>query len=346
MNILLISPLPPPSGGIATWTQSYINSETARNNYVRVVNTAIRGNRANNLAKMSLWDEIKRVKDICSDIKNVLQNEKFDAAHLNTSCSGYGMARDILCAKLVKRKNIRLVLQCHCDTSFMAKSRAGMLIFRKLCELSDVILCLNRASQDHIKAVTGRNSHIIPNFADVRRLAGNMDRKVSDSIKTVIFAGHITMAKGCDDIIKVAERLPHIIFKLIGYISDEIKALPVPDNVRFTGEMNREEVIREMREADLFLIPSHTEGFPNVVLEAMACGLPVIATPVGAIPEMIEDKGGVLVGTGDTDGIVAAISSLEDAGRRKDMSGWNMNKAVTSYSTEAVLEKVFRIYSG
>jgi len=344
MNVLLISPLPPPSGGIATWTRLYINSKVAQSNYVKVINTAICGNRAKNLARMKFRDEIKRAWHIYRETRNALRNERFDVAHINTSCSRNGMLRDILCAKLVKRYRIKLVLQCHCDTSIKVKRKTDRFIFRNLCKLSDTILCLNKASENHIREVTGRSSIIIPNFIDICRQTGNKSKYISDSIRAIVYAGHITIEKGCDDIIKAAEKLPHITFKLMGYISDDIRKIPAPNNVKFIGEVRKEEVIKEMYKADLLLFPSHTEGFPNVVLEAMACGLPVIATPVGAIPDMIEDKGGVLVDIGDVDGIVAAISSLEDANLRKNMSEWNINKVLESYTTEVVLDKLFSIY--
>lgn len=344
MKVLLISPLPPPSGGIATWTDLYINSNEAKRNYVKVINTAINGDRINNLAKISLWDELKRAFNIYYGTKQFLQKDTFDVVHLNTSCSLYGMIRDVICAIRVKRSGKRLILQCHCDTSVKIKGRLSQLVFKKLCNLSNIVISLNKASRNHIEELTGENSLIVPNFCKTDTLDNFYEKTTFGNIKIIIYAGHITKAKGCDSVITVARKLPDITFKLIGYISDEIKEIPCTDNVRFTGEISKHDVISEMVAADLLLFPSHTEGFPNVVLEAMLCGLPVIATPVGAIPDMIEDKGGLLVGIDDIDGMINAIQRLEDANKRKQMSKWNRDKVLNNYSVEAVMKYLFSIY--
>lgn len=344
MKILLISPLPPPAGGIATWTELYINSNEVKNNYVQVVDTSVKGNRVGNFVKKSLKDEIKRTLSIYSEIKNSLSNDKFDIAHFNTSCSKLGMVRDFLCARKVKGKVKKLIIHCHCDTSYMVNGRFAEYFFKKLCKLGDIVFCLNKASQNHIKEVASKNSIIIPNFFDVKALKNILDKIISEKINTVIFVGHIIKTKGCDDIIVVAKQLPDITFKLIGHLSDEIKEMTYTGNVKFVGEMSKENVIKQMHAADVLLFPTHTEGFPYVVLEAMACGLPVISTPVGAIPDMIGDKGGAYISINDVNGIIKAIADIQNKDVRAAMSQWNINKVKSSYLTDVVLKRIFSLY--
>ncbi|MFH1071698.1 MAG: glycosyltransferase, partial [Candidatus Glassbacteria bacterium] len=83
--------------------------------------------------------------------------------------------------------------------------------------------------------------------------------------------------------------------------------------ILFTGALPPEEIPALMRAADVFCLPSWREGWPNTVVEALACGLPVVATGVGGIPEMIrEGENGLLVPLRDawklTDGLRKAIT--------------------------------------
>src|SRR5260370_32455556 len=66
-----------------------------------------------------------------------------------------------------------------------------------------------------------------------------------------------------------------------------------------------------MRQSRLLCLPSHGEGTPNCVMEALSCGLPVVATRVGGIPDIVEhEKTGLLVDKGDVDGLAAALVTL------------------------------------
>jgi len=343
MKILLISPLPPPIGGMATWTKLYINSiKNKKNYYVKIIDTAIKGIRVHNLIKKNLWGEIKRAISIYIKVSKALVESKFDIAHLNIACSKWGMLRDYLIVKKIKKKGIKLILHCHCDTSYQVKGVMAEFMLKKLIKYSDIIICLNQNSEKHIKNLTNKKTYIIPNFIKIDMM--QQEKRISKKIKSIIYVGHIIKSKGCDTIINVAKQLPNIIFKLVGFLSDEIKVLDCPNNVLFTGEISKDDVIKEMQKADLLLFPSHTEGFPNVVLEAMAYGLPVIATRVGAIPDMLENKGGIYVDINDVEGIINAIHLLENAEKRTQMSKWNINKVLNNYTVDIVMKQILNIY--
>jgi glycosyltransferase involved in cell wall biosynthesis len=88
-------------------------------------------------------------------------------------------------------------------------------------------------------------------------------------------------------------------------------ALGIGSQVRFLG--HREDVPRVLHESDLFVLPSRSEAFPNGVVEAMAAGLPVVASDVGGIPELVADgRNGVLVPVGDSARLAAALLRLID----------------------------------
>ncbi len=133
-------------------------------------------------------------------------------------------------------------------------------------------------------------------------------------------------AKGVQEILEVAKLLQEINFVLAGPVSKEIELLSRPDNIAFLGNVKHEKVKNLLDQADVFLFPSHSEGFANALLEAMARGVPIITTPVGSNADMIEQFGGILVGVKNVHDIIEALSSLGSEDIRSEMSIWNINK--------------------
>ncbi len=97
-----------------------------------------------------------------------------------------------------------------------------------------------------------------------------------------------------------------------------------------------------MREADLFVLPSLAENLPVVLIEAMASGLPAVATRVGGVPEMLGDEDGVLAEPEDPAALAAAIRSA--AGREFDPAAMAA-RARDRYSYAAVCERWSEIYA-
>jgi glycosyltransferase involved in cell wall biosynthesis len=98
-------------------------------------------------------------------------------------------------------------------------------------------------------------------------------------------------------------------------------------------------------EHDVFVFPSYHEGFPLSVLEAMVMGLPVLATRVGALPEIVDEgKGGWLVDTGDVEAIAAIISAIENRKQLLAMGLYNRIKVHQNYRFSIVAARVKQIY--
>jgi glycosyltransferase involved in cell wall biosynthesis len=99
--------------------------------------------------------------------------------------------------------------------------------------------------------------------------------------------------------------------------------------------------------ADLLLLPSQSESFGLTALEAMACEVPVIATRVGGIPELVEDKGcGYLFEIGDVDGMAAAsLRVLSDDAERDGLGRRGREIAVSRFRTEKIIPQYEELYS-
>jgi glycosyltransferase involved in cell wall biosynthesis len=113
-------------------------------------------------------------------------------------------------------------------------------------------------------------------------------------------------------------------------------ALGCQDRVEFLGQLTKNEVRAELDKADLFVLPSYSEGLPRAMIEAMARGLPCIGTEVGGIPELLSADS--LVPVGNPEALAQKIHTVaQDPARMTDMSAANWRTA-RSYRSE-VLER-------
>jgi glycosyltransferase involved in cell wall biosynthesis len=191
---------------------------------------------------------------------------------------------------------------------------------------------------------------LVPNFIDDNVFAYRaVGRQAAHDRLRVVFVGWVTAMKGCREILEVARQLPGLDFALIGPLMADMQThlQRRPANVTLYGTLEHLEVLREMCASDVFLFPSLTEGFPNAVLEAMSVGLPVVATRVGAIPEMIEDgKGGLLFEHADIASLVHAIRTLmNDASLRGAMGQFNREKSRAHYAYSVVTSQLTALYN-
>jgi glycosyltransferase involved in cell wall biosynthesis len=129
--------------------------------------------------------------------------------------------------------------------------------------------------------------------------------------------------------------------ELLGMISD----LGLMNRVYLLGKVSREQVARSLWHADIFVLPSRREGLGVAVLEAMAAGVPVVATRVGGIPEIVRsDAEGILVAPGDPRGLAVALEMLiKDQGRRATLARAGRHRA-DSFSVDAMVQNVRLVY--
>lgn len=147
---------------------------------------------------------------------------------------------------------------------------------------------------------------VIPNGVNTQHFKPMDQRQCREHLhlsldkKYVIFIGNLTPVKGVKYLIEAFQYLPKdIILNLIGdgelqaQLEQRVKELNFSDRINFIGRVSHDAVPYWMNAADIFCLPSLNEGCPNVVLEALACKTPVVATKVGAIPELLptEDYG-------------------------------------------------------
>ena len=157
-----------------------------------------------------------------------------------------------------------------------------------------------------------------------------------------------------DAMAEVLQRHPNSLLVLVGKgdekgeeevkLSKQVENLGIVDNVRFLGW--RPDVNEIMGCFDIFVLPSLNEGMGRVLEEAMANGLPIVASSVGGIPDLVKHgENGLLVPPADEGSLERAISALlSDEARRKHM-GETGKRICSPYSIEAMVEKIDDLYS-
>ena len=118
------------------------------------------------------------------------------------------------------------------------------------------------------------------------------------------------------------------------------------DAVDIEGGVEHRLMPEVYRAAAIYCLPSYREGAPHSVLEAMAAGLPVVATRISGLPHLIEEgKGGFLIEPGDVPAIAERLRTLyDDPELRKDMGRFNRRRAVERFSVKAQVDALIDIY--
>jgi teichuronic acid biosynthesis glycosyltransferase TuaC len=162
---------------------------------------------------------------------------------------------------------------------------------------------------------------------------------LSADAKVLISVGWLTEGKGFHRVIellpKLRQQFPNLHYIIAGgpssegnweaYLKDQVRSLGLATIVHFLGPVEPQELYLLYSSGNVFVLATRIEGWANVFLEAMACGLPVITTNVGGNPEVvISDDVGVLVPFGDSDALYKAIEGAL-------MRIWDRNK-ITTYA--------------
>jgi glycosyltransferase involved in cell wall biosynthesis len=171
----------------------------------------------------------------------------------------------------------------------------------------------------------------------------------------LIFVGRLAAVKGIPILLEAVTQLrqhhPDIELVLAGdgpdraWIEHKADELAIGDRVRITGYLSQERVREALTESDIFVMASFAEGVPVVLMEAMATGLPVIATRIAGIAELVEDgESGYLTPPSDVDSLVERIDMLlRDADLRNRMGAAGWAKVESDFDTAKEGEKLRKI---
>ena len=162
----------------------------------------------------------------------------------------------------------------------------------------------------------------------------------------VFFSGNLTRRKGAHWLHAIGKRLTK---NVVLYYTQGLrtrKPLQAAHGLKAIGPIPFEEMADHYREMDILLLPTVREGFGLSVAEAMACGLPVVASNCSSIPELVDHgKGGFLCPVGDVDAFAERINILADSPRlRREMGEYNRAKAEKMFTLERMVNEYKNLF--
>ena len=260
------------------------------------------------------------------------------------------------------RNDIRVVTTLHgTDITIVGQDPSFRPITKFSIEKSDGLTAVSRYLQSETLTTFGCTAcriEVIPNFIDGEvydrsRYTSILDEQVASNARVLMHVSNFRRVKRVRDVVRifarVVERLPSVLV-MVGDGPDRVDAeaeareLGIQDKVFFLGKIDT--VAPLLAGADLFLLPSSSESFGLSALEALACGVPVIGSDAGGLPEVVRDgETGVLRPVGDVEGMSeAAIAILSDRDRWQAMSTLAAADARERFSHDEIVAEYEKFY--
>jgi glycosyltransferase involved in cell wall biosynthesis len=225
---------------------------------------------------------------------------------------------------------------------------ATQLIERALSVLCDRIVAVSalEATKARAAGIADDKVTIVLNGIPAERPAAEGQGWDDDRLK-VLFIGRLDWQKGFDTLqAAVAGLQDKVVVRVAGAsIVGGGKAKPTAPNIELLGWVTPGQVDRQLSAADVLVIPSRWEGLPLTALEAMRAALPVVASNVGGLPEVVVDGvTGRIVSPDDVEGLRQAILR-DDAAARREMGAAGRARFLTLFTIERVNQELLALYS-
>ncbi len=281
--------------------------------------------------------------------------------HLHTS-HGLAWFKDTFYVMVAKVVGIHTILHIHGGNFDELHSKSPWLLQKHTCKIIDAVDAVVTVSQEWKNRLQNYCSedrlYCFENCIDIRSIPLNSYCASSGRVN-ILFIGRIGPAKGIDELIEAV----HIISKSVADIyvwlvgpeekdgdmetaKKKIIEHRLEQVCELVGCVPHDQALEFYRHASFFVLPSRFEGLPMVILEALAAGLPIVATPVGGIPDVIhEGYNGFLVPVGNVDVLSAKMLLLvNDGNLRASMGARSREIAERDLDTSCYVNQLVQLY--
>lgn len=313
-QILVLGPAPGQAGGISS-VMSYLGGEYSARKYDLIFIDTI---------KNGHWSISRFIGSALRTIALILYARvmnRHTLVHLNVSTGG-STYRKWFIALLCRLSSTPYVIHLHGSKYRRFFSTAPKLARKMVFSLfgsAFKVIVLGTVWRDYLVqegVAEPTKISIIANGTPAP--GGSSERSIADrDCVRVIYSGRLSVEKGIRDLLQAADLLYATVknFELVLMGDSRDPSLLRDAQSRpycnITGWLANDQVLQQLRNGDVFVLPSHDEGLPMSMIEAMSLGMPVLVTDVGAISDVIVDgEEGLIVQSGDIEGLSAALRTL------------------------------------
>lgn len=231
------------------------------------------------------------------------------------------------------------------------------IILRLAIKNANSVIALTEDMKKEMNKIDRQDVFVIPNGITIDDYCENSPNIIRrrDNEKIILFVGGLRSVKGVNYLIcamkDVIEKYPNARLILVGdgeerrNLENLADKLNLNQKITFVGNIPNKDVSKYMKEADIFVLPSLSEGFPVVILEAMASGLPIVTTKIRGIPEIVKEGiNGFLVEPRSSKKIAEKVVFLLRNENVATSISENNKVDVKQYSWENVVKRLENIY--